>query len=62
MRLAGYSDMKHPVRCREHRAAKLRFPDESDVRDQRSEVRLNEPHHCNWDGISRPRWADLQHL
>jgi hypothetical protein len=62
MRLAGYSDMKHSVRFREHRAGKLLFPDESDVRDQRSEIRLDEPHYCNRDATSLSRRADLQHL
>jgi hypothetical protein len=38
MRLAGYSDLKDPVQCREHWEAKLLFPDESNVRDQRSEI------------------------
>jgi hypothetical protein len=62
MRLAGYSDLKDPVQCREHWEAKLLFPDESNVRDQRSEIRLDEPHYRNRDATWPSRRGDLQHL
>ena len=47
---------------RARRSRELLFPDESDVRDQFQEIRLDEPHHRDWYREPACRRPRLQHL
>ena len=38
------------------------FACEPDVREERAQIRLDEPHHRHRDWLPARRWPDLQHL